>query len=205
MDHDTVDIENWLMSKKEKPPEIFADDQELKDSLDELKKTLDQVDPEVLKEAQEKVKPFLEGDLSWLDLLDMTPEEKQKMAEFGYHQFQSGDLDKSEVIFKSLTIIEPENYYYHSMLGAIYQRKEMWPESVMEYSIAVNENPADIVSLVNRGEVYIQLEFYSRALEDLDLATSLDPEGKDPWGRRAVNLKKKAESLGKTAQEKGGE
>ena len=198
MEYATVEIESRPMADKKEKSQT-SDERNIDKPLDELKKTLDKLPPDVLKEAREKMKPFLEGDMGWLDLLNLSPEEQQKMAEMGYHQFQAGYLDEAEVIFKGLTVIEPENYYYHSMLGAIYQRKKMLPESIVEYSMAIHENAADIVSLTNRGEVFIDVGLYKQAQDDLELAIALDPEGQDPWGRRAENLKKKVESLQKVA------
>ena len=212
MAHATVGQGNRTMKddkKKNAPPQTpqgarvrEEDLGVLKAPLEELQKALDELPPEVLKEAKEKIQPFLEGDMGWLDLLDLSPEEQQKMAEMGYHHFQAGYLDQAEALFKGLTVVDPKNYYYHSILGAIYQRKKMWTEAVFEYSIAINENPADIVSLANRGEVYITLEIFPLAFHDIDLAIALDAAGGDPWGRRAVMLRKKAETLEKIFREK---
>ena len=107
----------------------------------------------------------------------------------GFNQFQQGQYDSAERIFKGLTVIDPENYYYHQMLGATFQRKEKFPEAILEYSIAADLNVKDIVSVTNRGEVYFKLGIFELANVDFDRSIGMDPKNEDKWANRARMLR----------------
>ncbi|MBI1910188.1 MAG: tetratricopeptide repeat protein [Deltaproteobacteria bacterium] len=162
-----------------------------------IQKALESLPPEQVKKIKKQVGPFLTGEMKWVDLFTLPPEKLHEIAEEGYHQFQNARYDKAEIIYKGLAILDPDNYYYHSMLGAIYQRQEKWPEAVLEYSIAVDVKPDDTVSYTNRGEVYFKLGLYDEARIDLKKAAGRDPKQEDAWGNRARMLLKQMETIEK--------
>jgi len=173
--------------------EIPADPDDPQAALTESFKRLDQVlkslPKEKVEKARQEVEEMMKGDLSWLDILHAPPEKLWQMADLGYNHFKIGKYDKSEIVFKGLTVIDPDNYYFHQMLGATYQRQEKLPESVVEYAIALDLNQNDTVSLANRGEVYFKLGLYDLAEKDFDKAIGLDAKGEDRWANRARMLK----------------
>jgi len=173
--------------KAEATPQTF--EETLAKSYKKLEDALKTVPPEKLAKAKKEVEKLLEGDLSWADLTQYTPEKLYQIAEAGYNQFKIGKYDSSERLFKGLTVIDPDNYYYHQMLGATFQRKDRFPEAILEYSIALNCNAKDSVSLTNRGEVYFKLGFHDLALTDFEAAISLDSKNEDRWANRARMLK----------------
>lgn len=181
------------VKKIEKPGQDAGTPQSFEDavasSLKRIEETLRTLPPEKLQQAKKEVDKLLQGDLSWADLSQYTPEKLIKIAETGYGQFKLGQYESAEKIFKGLTAIDPENYYYHQMLGATYQRKERYPEAVVEYAIAFDLNPKDIVSIANRGEVYFKLGIYELANADFDSAIGLDSKGDDKWANRARMLR----------------
>ena len=158
-------------------------------SIVKVNAALQKLPPEKLAEAKKEAERLISGDLSWADLANYPPERLLKIAEMGYEQFQLGRFDSAERLFKGLTVIDPENSYYHQMLGATYQRKEQLPEAIVEYSVAVDLNKNDIVSVTNRGEVYYKLGVYELANADFDQAIGLDPKGEDKWANRARMLR----------------
>lgn len=158
-------------------------------SLPKLEEALKSVPPEKLAAAKKEVDTLLSGDLSWADLSKYTLERLMKIAEMGFNQFQQGQYDSAERIFKGLTVIDPENYYYHQMLGATFQRKEKFPEAILEYSIAADLNVKDIVSVTNRGEVYFKLGIFELANVDFDRSIGMDPKNEDKWANRARMLR----------------
>lgn len=158
-------------------------------SLSKLEEALKAVPQEKLATAKKEVDKLLKGDLSWADLSKFTPERLLTIAQMGFDQFKLGQYDSAERIFKGLTVIDPDNYYYHQMLGATFQRKEKHPEAVVEYSVACDLNPKDVVSLTNRGEVYFKLGIYELANADFDQAIGLDPKSEDKWSNRARMLR----------------
>jgi tetratricopeptide (TPR) repeat protein len=166
-------------------------------ALPKLEEALKQVPPEKLAEAKKEADRLFQGDLSWADLSQYTPEKLLKIAEMGYNQFQIGKYDSAERIFKGLTVIDAGNYYYHQMLGATFQREEKYPEAIVEYSVATELNPKDIVSWTNRGEVYFKLGIFDLAAPDFDKAVSLDPKGEDKWANRARMLREQVKLIKK--------
>ncbi len=155
----------------------------------QLEEALKGVPKEKLETAKKEAEKLLEGDLSWADMSQYTPEKLHQIAESGYEKFKIGQYEAAEKIFRGLTVLDTENYYYHQMLGAVFQRQEKWAEALVEYSIAIEINPRDIVSLTNRGEVYVKIGVLDLAHQDLDQAMGLDPKNEDRWANRARMLK----------------
>ncbi len=158
-------------------------------SLAKIEEALKSVPAEKISTAQKEVDRLMKGDLSWADFSQYTPEKLLLFAEMGYNQFTLGQYDSAEKIFKGLTVIDPENYYYHQMLGATFQRKDKLPEAIVEYTVAYDVNPNDIVSLTNRGEIYFMMGIYEMAMGDFDKAIGLDPKSEDKWANRARMLR----------------
>lgn len=154
-----------------------------------VEQALKQVPAEHLEKAKKEVDKMLSGDLSWADLSQYTPERLMQIAELGFNQFRVGQYDSAERLFKGLTVIDPDNYYFHQMLGATFQRKEKYAEAVVEYSVAADLNPSDVVSFTNRGEVYFKLGVFELAIADFDKAIALDTKSEDKWANRARMLR----------------
>lgn len=186
-------------SQDEGTPQDF--EEALASSLKKIEEVLNALPPEKIAQARKETDKLLKGDLSWADLSKYTPERLMKIAELGYNQFKLGQYDSAERIFKGLTVIDPENYYYHQMLGAVFQRKDRYPEAVVEYSVACELNPKDLVSIANRGEVYFKLRIFELANSDFDLAISLDPANEDKWANRARMLREQIRLMKKRKQE----
>jgi tetratricopeptide (TPR) repeat protein len=154
-----------------------------------VEQALKQVPAEHLEKAKKEVDKMLSGDLSWADLSQYTPERLMQIAELGFNQFRVGQYDSAERLFKGLTVIDPDNYYFHQMLGATFQRKEKHAEAIVEYSVAADLNPSDVVSFTNRGEVYFKLGVFELAIADFDKAIALDAKSEDKWANRARMLR----------------
>lgn len=169
---------------------------------EKLEAELKKVDPEKVKKSKVKIKEFLEGDLGWADLLDWPPEKLHETAKEGYRVYESGQYRQAEIIFKGLTVLDPENFYYHQMLAASFQQQEKLPEAIFEYSVAVDLNPEDIVSRTNRGEIYFNMKLFELAEKDFDGAIALDPHEKDRWAKRSRILKKKVRGILTTQKKK---
>ena len=185
-------------SKKGRPPQEKAASAG-ETGIDELTKRLEaelkKLPADKLKAAEEQVKEFVEGDVKWADLANWTPEQLHEAAKEGYRLYDTGQYAQSELIFKGLTVLDPDNYYYHQMLGACFQQLKKHPEAVVEYSIAIDLKRDDITSLTNRGEVYYNLQLWDLAEQDFDMAIRLDPKEQDRWANRARILMKKVRGL----------
>lgn len=138
--------------------------------------------------TEENFKKFLFGKITWAQLEGMTMEQAYAIAEFGYTMYQQGRYKDARTLFEGLVIGNPYDPYFHAMLGAIYTKMDMHEEAAQEFSIAIELDPEDINSYVNRGELLLQHGEFEYAMEDLKAAIDLDPEGKNPASLRARAL-----------------
>ncbi len=138
--------------------------------------------------TEENFKKFLFGKITWAQLEGMTMEQAYAIAEFGYTMYQQGRYKDAKTLFEGLVIGNPYDPYFHAMLGAIYTKLDMHEEAAQEFSIAIELDPEDINSYVNRGELLLQHGEFEYAMEDLKAAIDLDPEGKNPASLRARAL-----------------
>ena len=138
--------------------------------------------------TEENFKKFLFGKITWAQLEGMTMEQAYAIAEFGYTMYQQGRYKDARTLFEGLVIGNPYDPYFHAMLGAIYTKLDLHEEAAQEFSIAIELDPEDINSYVNRGELLLQHGEFEYAMEDLKAAIDLDPEGKNPASLRARAL-----------------
>ncbi len=138
--------------------------------------------------TEENFQKFLMGEMTWAQLEGMTMEQAYAIAEFGYNSYQQGRYKDAQTIFEGLVIGNPYDPYFHSMLGAIYAKLDLHEEATQEFSIAIDLDPEDINSFVNRGELLLQHGEFEYAMEDLKAAIDLDPEGDNPASMRARAL-----------------
>jgi len=127
------------------------------------------------------------------------------MAEFGYAQFKIGRYPDAERVFKVLTVLDWNNHYYHSMMGTILQRQKRYGEAIAEYTQAIELYSKDVVSLTNRGEIFLQHNLLTEAEEDLKKAVDTDIDGKNKWVNRAKMLLTQLEKNKKGAKKQKGD
>ncbi|MFO1518568.1 MAG: tetratricopeptide repeat protein [bacterium] len=157
--------------------------------LEQMIGLLKNIKPEEVEAMNAKFEKFIEGEVTWAELQGVPPKLLFEISEHGYLQFQRGRFKEAETIFKGLSTLDHKNAYYHSVLGAIYQKQDRLGDALAEYTVAVEMNPKDIASFVNRGEIYYRLGGVEEPLEDFNAAIALDPQAKNPWANRARFLK----------------
>lgn len=149
---------------------------------------------------------FMRGEMTWAQLEGMTMEQAYAIAEFGYSMYQQGKYRDAQKMFEGLSVGNPYDPYFHAMLGAIYTKLDQHEEAVQEFCIALELDPSDIHSLVNRGELLLQHGEFEHAMEDLRAAIEMDPEGENPASLRARALAAAtANAIKALIEEKGGQ
>lgn len=138
--------------------------------------------------TDENLMKFVLGEITWAELTGLTMQDAYSFAEIAYNLFEQGKYDQAQTIVEGLVISNPYDGYFHSLLGSIYGRKGMHEEAQEEYSIAIELNPQDLASHVNRAEILLQHGEIEKALMDLKKAIDLDPKGEQPFGIRARAL-----------------
>lgn len=149
------------------------------------------IDPKDCEQALQDLESYMEGDATWAETQGIPKKMLFDIAEQAYLKFKGGRLEEAKALFRGLCWLDHTVAYFHTGLGAIYQKEQNYFDALAEYTVAIEIDPEDITAYVNRGEVYYLMGLQDQPLEDLDQAIQLDPKGKDPWANRARFLKKK--------------
>jgi len=136
----------------------------------------------------QKLLMYVEGKIGLAELEGLDEEQISTIAEIGYALMEQGRTDEARKLYEGLIEMAPVDPYFHSVLGAIYQRMNDNEKSLQEYDIALKLNPSDLPALVNSGEVMLHSGRIIEALERLKAAIAIDKEGSDPWALRAMAL-----------------
>lgn len=136
----------------------------------------------------EEIRKFVRGEMTLAQLEGLSRDQLYDFAEMGYTMFKSGKVEDACKVFEGLVTYNPYDAYFHSALGAIYQKMKRYEEAIRQYNLALKFNPYDTCSLTNRGETYLTLGRLQEAADDFKKSIEQDPEGKDPWGMRARAL-----------------
>lgn len=131
---------------------------------------------------------FLNNKVSLAELRGVSRQKLFRLAEAGHIKFKYGRVEEAEKIFDALLILDHRNAYFHAVMGAIHQKRGRIVQSIVEYSKALQMNPKDVASFVNRGEIFLRNRDYRRAAEDLRSAILLDTSGRNLWANRARSL-----------------
>ncbi len=175
-------------------PHLEAPRQFPQDWLLALNDLISKIDPQDARQAFEDVEAFVESDVTWAEVQGLPQQMLYDMAEQAYLKFKGGRTEEAKQIFKGLTLLDHTVAYFHTGLGAVYQKEANYFDAVAEYTVAIELDPADITAYVNRGECYYQMGLEDMPLKDFSEAIRLDPQGKDPWANRARFLKKNIEA-----------
>jgi tetratricopeptide (TPR) repeat protein len=170
--------------KEKKMPKEEAN-REMENFFAKLEEEMKDVPQEVVEAGAGKVIDLVKGKLSWAEIFNVSPEMMKQMAELGYVKFQAGRMEEAERFFKVLTVLDSKNSYFRSMLGTILQRQKRYGEAVVQFTEAIDINPLDTISLVNRGEVFMLHNWLKDAEADFKKAITLDPTNEDKWADRA--------------------
>lgn len=194
-----------MAESKEKIPLPEADEWEA--FFAELEGRLKNIPPAEIEAGAKKIEDFIQGKIGWNEVFNFTPQQMHQMAEQGYLHFKYGRYQDAERFFKVLTILDWDNFYYHSMLGSILQRQKRDGEAIVEFSQAIETNGNDLLSLTHRGEIFMKHGWVKDATRDLEKAVALDTGGKGLATQRAKvlleQLKKPASAPAELRRGKG--
>lgn len=161
---------------------LLGDDTDLNKRIEVY---LDKIPENEKDEIFSKFLDFVDGKITWAQLRGIPRSTLKHLAQLGYYNLMGGEYDRAESIFKGLSIIDHNNWYYRSALGTLYQKQKQYQKAIEEYSMALRMDESEISSLTNRGECYLHLGSYDEAKEDLEKVIGLDPKGENKWCKRA--------------------
>jgi len=147
--------------------------------------------------SPERLEKYARGEIKLRDLHAISGPEMIYIAEMGYNLFQQGRYKDAKIIYDGLVALDPSIWYFHAALGAIQLEAKEAGLADEEFSLdaalkhlnqALELNPKDIASCVNRAEVYLYQAKILDAVNDLKAAVEMDPEGTNEQGLRARRL-----------------
>ena len=103
----------------------------------------------------------------------------------GYQLFEQGRYTQAKTVFQGLCALDTKEGYYRTALGAVYLAEDDLENAERALNAAIELNPKEIASFVNRGEVYLRQGKIVEAAQDFKRAVELDPDKKDPVSHRA--------------------
>ncbi|MBI2373528.1 MAG: hypothetical protein HYV07_05960 [Deltaproteobacteria bacterium] len=136
----------------------------------------------------DQLRAFAEGRITLGELEGVSKGSQYQMAKVGYEFLNEGKLDQARSVFEGLAALDPYDAYFHSVLGAIAQRRNALVDAERHYSRALEINPFFAPTYANRGEVRLAFGNLDAAIKDLLEALRLDSELKDPATQRARAL-----------------
>lgn len=166
-------------------------DEKVDQFISALEQEFQDIPEAVVKEGAQSVLDYIHGKKTLAQMFNVTPDMMRYAAEQGFNQFKTGRYDDAARIFKVLTFLDWNNPYFHSVHGSILQKQKKYGEAVAEYTEAIKLNPKDVVSLVNRAEVFLVHGHIPYAQHDLDEAIKCTDVGEPKWVERARQMKER--------------
>lgn len=113
---------------------------------------------------------WINGGMSLGAAASWSPDEIRLVSELGFALAQQGRNHEAITIFEGLIALAPATAYFEVALGALWLRENNPLRALPHLNAALANDPSDIPTRVNRGEVFLRLENYESAKKDLKIA-----------------------------------
>ncbi len=113
---------------------------------------------------------WIKGGVSLGAAAGWTAEEIRLVSELGYALAEQGRNHEAITIFEGLIALAPATVYFEAALGALWLRENNPARALSHLNAALSADPDDVSSRVNRGEVFLRLENFVEAKQDLTFA-----------------------------------
>lgn len=128
------------------------------------------------------------GEITFAEAMGLTRTEAYGIAFVAHRLFEHGQVARAKGILEGLMDVNPKDAYFPALLGAIYGREGKEDKALELYTKSAKLDPKNLTVRVNRADLLLRKGDLAAALEDLVVATKLDPQGKTPLGKRALAL-----------------
>lgn len=177
-----------------KLPAFFDQHPEVRDKVVEYLKTIPR---EQKKRHVEEFEKYLEGEMTWGEIIHITKGMQKEIARVAYLKFKMGDFARAETLFKGLAIIDHTSWYYRAALGAIFQKQKKYHDACVEYTAALELKENEASCLVNRGECLMMQGQHDQSRADLNAVIQSGLVANNPWMMRAKVMLKRLELIQK--------
>lgn len=110
---------------------------------------------------------WINGGVSLGAAAGWTADEIRLVSELGYALAEQGRHREAIAIFEGLVALAPATVYFETALGALWLRENEPARALPHLNAALASDPKDIPARVNRGEVFLLLQNFEGAREDL--------------------------------------
>lgn len=157
------------------------------------------------KELVSTVQELLGGADTFKEALGLDEEQILALAVFARELVEQGRVDDAQTLLEGLVVLDPQNGYLHTCLGAIYMQKGFNDAAMAEFLYALKQDDSDVAAATYLGELYLDAGDLESSVKYLQIAVDLDPEGRDPYANRARTLAALVATIAREVQEKGPE
>ena len=163
--------------------------------------TVEQLHTELVQTVDE----MLQGQDTFRDALGLDDENILALAVFARELVEQGRVDDAQTLLEGLVVLDPQNGYLHTCLGAIYMQKNFNDAALVEFAYALRQDEEDIAAHTYLGEIYLEEGDMQSSVKHLQAAVDLDPDARDPYANRARTLAALVATVAKEVQERGPE
>ncbi len=117
---------------------------------------------------------WINGNITLGSAAQWSSEEIRLVSELGYALAEQGRNAEAIAIFEGLVALAPATVYFESALGALWLREKNYNRAIQYLDKAVEADPKNIPTRVNRGEAHLQLGELKKAAADLDFVLRQD-------------------------------
>lgn len=110
---------------------------------------------------------WAKGQITLKEIKGYTEGELFAIARIGYFFLMQGRNEEARILFEGLVAVDPHNDYYYRALGVIFQKIGDHERALRQFSYAIRINRASPYAYMNRAEIYLSLEQYAEAEQDL--------------------------------------
>lgn len=125
-------------------------------------------------QTENAMQKWLDGQISLGAAANWDTSEIRIISEIAYTLAQQGRSREAIVLFQGLVSIAPATAYFRAALGALFLRLKDFPKAIEHLNAALNTEPSDIVSLVNRGESHLRNGNVGAARADFEKALQIN-------------------------------
>lgn len=122
-------------------------------------------------QTENAMQKWLAGQMSLGAAANWEKDEIRIISEVAYSLAQQGRNLEAVVLFEGLLAVAPATGYFQAALGALFLRLKNFPKAIEHLDTALEIEPDDVVSLVNRGEAKLRAGRLDAARVDLEAAT----------------------------------
>lgn len=124
-------------------------------------------------QTEEAMQKWLGGQISLGAAADWDKDEIRIISEIAYSLAQQGRSREAILLFEGLVAVAPATAYFQSALGALHLRTDDYAKAVEHFDAALNIEPNDLISLVNRGEAHIKTGQTAQGRRDFEKALEI--------------------------------